>query len=129
MSDHVVLADLADGVLTLTLNRPERNNAYTVEMEHRYFDLLDEAAEDPAVRVIVLTGAGRTFCPGLDIEILEAGIEAGSLATDRPRRPQTHPLRIPKPVVAAINGACPHPSRKVRRSFGARPMLSVWTKG
>ncbi len=82
----LVLRQLDGGVLTLTLNRPQRNNAYTIPMEHAYFDALAQAARDEAVRVIVLTGAGRTFCPGLDIEVLRAGIEAGVLESERPRR-------------------------------------------
>ena len=51
----------------MTLNRPERRNAYTATMEVRCFDLLREADADPAVRVAVLTGAGTSFCPGIDM--------------------------------------------------------------
>jgi len=105
MSDDLVLRDLDSGVLTLTLNRPERNNAFTVPMEHAYYDSLEAAAADEDVRVIVLTGAGKSFCPGLDVSVLQAGIKAGKLETEKPRRPPTYPLSISKPIIAAINGA------------------------
>jgi enoyl-CoA hydratase/carnithine racemase len=79
-----VLYDLTDGVATLTLNRPERLNAWVPEMADRYYALMEHAAGDPEVRVIVITGAGRAFCAGADMAQLD----------------------IPKPVIAAINGAC-----------------------
>ena len=60
----------ADGVATFTLNRPERRNAWTAPMENRYFDVLAAADTDPAVRVGVLTGAGTSFCPGMDMSRL-----------------------------------------------------------
>ena len=59
-------------MLLLTLNRPDRNNAWTHALEDAYFGSLIAAANDPEVRAIVVTGAGRSFCPGMDIEILEA---------------------------------------------------------
>jgi len=106
MSEDLVLRDLDDhGVLTLTLNRPERNNAFTVPMEHAYYDSLEEAATNEAVRVIVLTGAGKSFCPGLDVKVLQEGIKAGTLETEKPRKPPSFPFSIPKPIIAAINGA------------------------
>src|SRR5689334_5676572 len=99
-----VLRHLDDaGVLLLTLNRPHRLNAWTLEMEERYFDLLAEAASDPLVRAIVVTGSGRGFCAGLDADAL-AGVAAGTPVSTRPRRAQTFPLEIPKPIVAAVNG-------------------------
>ena len=108
----VVLRDVDAGVCLLTLNRPERMNAWTHEMEARYFDLLEEADRDPATRVVVVTGAGRGFCPGFDMEALSAmssgeatGGDDGA-APSAPQRPQTFPLTVRKPVVAAINGAC-----------------------
>lgn len=101
-----VLWDKRDGIATLTLNRPHRGNAFTMDMEHAYFDLLERAADDSEVRVILVTGAGRSFCPGLDMEDLRAGIDAKGLATSRPRRPHTYPVTVPKPIIAVINGAC-----------------------
>src|ERR1700724_3473535 len=69
--EDLVLTEVdADGVATFTLNRPERRNAWTAPMENRYFDVLAAADADPAVRVGVLTGAGTSFCPGMDMSRL-----------------------------------------------------------
>jgi enoyl-CoA hydratase/carnithine racemase len=103
---ELVLWDVSDGIATLTFNRPARNNAFTTDMEHQYFDLLERAANDSDVRVIIVTGAGRSFSPGLDMEALRIGVAEGGLATSRPRRPHTYPVTIPKPIIAVINGAC-----------------------
>jgi enoyl-CoA hydratase/carnithine racemase len=99
-----VLAELDDGVLTLTLHRPDRMNAWNRAMEKRYFDLVDEADADPEVRVVVVTGAGRGFCPGMDAQSL-ANSAANGPSTPDPR-PMTHALTLRKPLIAAINGAC-----------------------
>jgi len=101
---EVVLHEIQDGVAKLTLNRPDRLNAWTPEMEARYFGLLESAAADPAVRVIVVTGAGKGFCAGVDLEALQDIGGGGSFAHSG--KPQTFPLTIPKPILAAINGAC-----------------------
>jgi enoyl-CoA hydratase/carnithine racemase len=101
----VVLYETRDGVALLTLNRPERLNAWTSAMEARYFDLLDDADQDPEVRAIVVTGAGRGFCAGADMEALQA-IGSGTAESRPSGRPQTFPLTIRKPILAAINGAC-----------------------
>ncbi|MET7452975.1 enoyl-CoA hydratase-related protein [Streptomyces sp. NPDC005574] len=103
----VILTELTgDGVLLLTLNRPERHNAWTLEMELLYNELFDRAERDPAVRVVVLTGAGRSFCPGMDMSVLDgASSGARPWPTDR-LPPRSRPLFLPKPVVAAVNGAC-----------------------
>ena len=107
--DTYVLSDLDEvGVLTLTLNRPEVLNAWIPPMQKALFDAMDAAAEDPHVRVIVLTGAGRGFCPGADMQYL-AGLADGSLSlsgTVADTRPITYAMSVPKPVVCAINGAC-----------------------
>ena len=107
MADDVVLYDVDQGVALLTLNRPERMNAWNGAMEVRYFDLLQQAADDPEVGAIVVTGAGRGFCPGADMDLLQ-GIGSGnaSAGPEGPHRPATFPVTIPKPVIAAINGAC-----------------------
>ena len=105
---EVVQRSIADGVAVLTLNRPDRLNAWTAEMQRVYFDLLEEAAADDEVRVVVVTGAGRGFCAGADMEALQ-DIGDGNLesaASQADSRPQALPLGIPKPVIAAINGAC-----------------------
>jgi enoyl-CoA hydratase/carnithine racemase len=105
MADPLLLQELDGGVLVVSYNRPDRNNAWTMDLEEAYFDCLADASRDPAVRVIVVTGAGRSFCPGMDMEVLSAATE-GAQISDRPRRPMTFARSIPKPVIAAINGAC-----------------------
>ncbi len=107
--EDVVLWEEVDGVATLTLNRPDRMNAWTGAMEARYFDLLERAAATPAVRAVVVTGAGRGFCPGADMDILSgASAEGGQslTATGPGHRPKTLATTVPKIVVAAVNGAC-----------------------
>jgi enoyl-CoA hydratase/carnithine racemase len=114
---EVVQQTLADGVAVLTLNRPDRLNAWTGEMENAYFGLLEECGRSDEVRVIVVTGAGRGFCAGADMnELQELGengldskIGAGAADPSRAlaeRRPQSFPHSIPKPIIAAINGPC-----------------------
>ena len=67
-----VLYDVDDhGVLVLTLNRPERRNMWSLGMETAFYGGLARGAQDPDVRVIVVTGAGNTFCPGLDPNVLD----------------------------------------------------------
>lgn len=105
---EVVQMQIEDGVALLTLNRPDRLNAWTAEMEHAYFAMLEQCAHDEDVRVIVVTGAGRGFCAGADMQQLQA-LGDGTLsasAEEHERRPQTFPLSLPKPIIAAINGAC-----------------------
>jgi enoyl-CoA hydratase/carnithine racemase len=105
----VVLYDVSDGIATLTLNRPERNNAWNAELETRYFDLLEQAATDDDARVIVVTGAGKSFCPGADMNVLqgiEGGQGGGGDGRERRVRLQSFTQTVPKPVICAINGAC-----------------------
>jgi enoyl-CoA hydratase/carnithine racemase len=110
VADDVVLSERRGAVALLTLNRPDRLNAWTGALERRYFDLLDEAGADPRVRAIVVTGAGRGFCAGADMDILQriGADETGERAarTAAPDRMQWHTTTFPKPVIAAINGAC-----------------------
>ena len=107
-SARSVLYDVADGVCTLTLNRPERLNAVNPEMLDTLVAALDRADGDDDVRVVIVTGAGRAFCAGADLG-------AGAATFDRAQtRPEDHrdgggrvTLRIfdlKKPVIAAING-------------------------
>jgi enoyl-CoA hydratase/carnithine racemase len=104
----VVEIEVHDGVAVLTLNRPERLNAWTGEMERAYFDLLERCASDEQVRAIVVTGAGRGFCAGADMQDLQTLGDSGpseeQIAAER--RPQSLPHSIPKPIIAAINGPC-----------------------
>lgn len=102
--DELVLADRDDdGVLTLTLNRPDRRNGWSEELESAYYSRLTTAAGDPAVRAVVVTGAGTTFCPGADMSRLGGLAEPGARL---PHRPVDVPRRFPKPLIAAVNGAC-----------------------
>lgn len=105
-ADDVVLYEAADGIATITLNRPDRLNAWTGPMGRAYFDALDRAGDDPEVRVIVVTGAGRGFCAGADMDMLQGIGQAGGTGGDPETRPHTYATSIPKPVIAAINGAC-----------------------
>jgi enoyl-CoA hydratase/carnithine racemase len=105
---ETVQTAIEERVALLTLNRPERLNAWTAEMEHAYFDHLERCAHDEDVRAIVVTGAGRGFCAGADMHELQAlgeGVPTASTPA-RERRAQTFPLSIPKPIIAAINGPC-----------------------
>ena len=107
MSDESspVLCEIAAGVATVTLNRPERMNAWTYEMEVAYFDLLDALDDDADVRAVVLTGAGRGFCPGLDAAVL-ADRTHGVKGQEGVDRPMTYARAFRKPLIAAINGGC-----------------------
>lgn len=110
MADEVVLYEQRGAIALLTLHRPERLNAWTGAMERQYFDLLDACASDPGVKAIVVTGSGRGFCAGADMELLQdIGSDRGG-ATERASasspRPMWHPTTIPKPIISAINGAC-----------------------
>src|SRR5690606_1968 len=67
MAYNTLLWEVEDRVLTLTLNRPDQMNAFTVEMAHELIDAFERASEDDAVGAIVVTGAGRAFCAGMDL--------------------------------------------------------------
>jgi methylglutaconyl-CoA hydratase len=104
----VLLREAEGGVLTLTLNRPDKRNALNSEL----IDVLRAAAEDadldPDVRVIVIRGAGRDFCAGLDLAELLASVDR-SLADNEAAALSLGELflvlrRIPKPVIAAVQG-------------------------
>ncbi len=109
---------VADAVATITLDRPERLNAWTGRMNTEYRSLLARATDDRAVRVIVVTGAGRGFCAGADTRALEGHVERGGYDPgtgpdlESPGfgvRPEfdvefAYHFGIPKPVIAAVNG-------------------------
>jgi enoyl-CoA hydratase/carnithine racemase len=103
-ASDVVLYEMRGGVALLTLNRPERLNAWTPAMEARYFGLLESCDRDPEVRVIVVTGAGKGFCAGADMDALRDVGAGGTF--EHSGKPQTFPLTVRKPIIAAINGAC-----------------------
>jgi enoyl-CoA hydratase/carnithine racemase len=107
--NDTVLYELRDpGIALLTLNRPERLNAWNGEMSARYFELIDQAVADADVKVIVVTGAGRGWCAGADMDTLQSignSSNAGPGAAAGGRE-QHYTTTVPKPVIAAINGAC-----------------------
>ncbi len=108
MADDIVLSESRGAVRLLTLNRPDRLNAWTGDLANRYFTLLDEADAEPDVRVIVVTGAGRGFCAGADMDMLQGiGAAGGQGAAPAGKHyEQYHATTLTKPVIAAINGAC-----------------------
>ena len=109
MSD-TLLIDRTDGVATLTLNRPDSLNALSVELKEALVGGLAEIRDDPGVRAVVLTGAGRAFCVGQDLREHVSLLEAGDPAPMRTVHEHYNPIvltvaRMPKPVVAAVNGS------------------------
>jgi len=100
---------VADSIATITLNRPQRKNAFTLEMVDDWVAALQEARLDRDVRVVVLTGAGDAFCSGVDLDRRADGQPATPIARKEVLTERVH--RIPlamddldKPVIAAING-------------------------
>lgn len=113
-----ILYGVEDGVATVTLNRPERLNAWTGTMHAEVKAAMRAASDDPAVRVIVLTGAGRGFCAGADMNALQQ-IQPGDRRDAAPaetpfdaaadanfQRTYSYFPSVPKPIIGAINGAC-----------------------
>ncbi len=101
--DSPVLAELHGAVLLLTLHRPEVLNAWNGAMEDRYMRLLEAADDDPRVRAIVVTGAGRGFCSGADMNGLRHVGEHTEADLIRPV-PRDMPLHVRKPLIGAVNG-------------------------
>lgn len=109
-----------NGVARVTLNRPHRNNAWTGRMHTEYRWCLEQADRDPAVRVVVVTGEGKSFCVGGDSEALAGHAERGSYDSGVPEDPPNpgygvHPyfdndfawhFGLTVPVIAEVNGAC-----------------------
>ena len=109
MSDPVTYA-VAEGVATVTLNRPEAMNALDTPTKVLLRDTVRAAADDPAVRVVVLTGTGRAFCVGQDLKehigLLQANDQAALWSTvpDHYAPIALALAEMPKPVIAAVNG-------------------------
>ncbi|OUZ07654.1 hypothetical protein BHE97_16285 [Aeromicrobium sp. PE09-221] len=105
--ESVVAYEVASGVAWIRLNRPDRGNAWTMRMDDECAACLTRAEADPEVRVIVLTGAGRKFCVGADVELLGTMTDAAAAreALGGRLHPLTDPSSVVKPVVAAINGS------------------------
>ena len=109
MSTTELIVDQCDGVLTLTLNRPERLNAISGPMLAALSAELDRANVDPEIRVVVPTGAGRGFCSGLDLKARAANEDGGGSPDlrlfDLHNTPPLVLHRMDKPVICALNGA------------------------
>jgi enoyl-CoA hydratase/carnithine racemase len=113
-SDSVVLCDVQDGVAELTLNRPDRLNAFTPQMGAALITRFRQLDEDDSVRVIIVTGAGRAFCAGADLGGGDSTFKGAERSADaaeeeevlpkEARAREIQPWRIPKPIIAAING-------------------------
>src|SRR5687768_2944719 len=101
-----VLVSLDAGVLSVTLNRPDKLNAFNPEMHKLLRAALEKALDDAAVRVVLLTGAGRGFCAGQDLsernvdQALDLSVSLGSNYNPLVRRLRA----LPKPVLCAVNG-------------------------
>jgi enoyl-CoA hydratase/carnithine racemase len=110
MEFEQITTDVADGVLTITLNRPERLNAWTATMGRELIAAFDDADADDDVRVVIVTGAGRGFCAGADLgagggtfDYREREVE-GPIPSDGGGRLTLRVFESAKPVIAAING-------------------------
>jgi len=99
-----IAVDLDDGVATVTLDRPERMNAWTATMGLELSKALRWADESDEVRAVVLTGRGRAFCAGADLGSGGATFDDSSRPRDQISTPMTLPYEIRKPVIAAVNG-------------------------
>ncbi|MBG99084.1 MAG: enoyl-CoA hydratase [Solibacterales bacterium] len=103
---ETILYKVDSNVAVITFNRAERNNSMTRQMQKEYFDSLDRASQDPEVRSIVVTGAGKSFCVGADMDDLATLDPEEAAKLEQDRRVTAHATMIPKPVIAAINGPC-----------------------
>lgn len=101
-----------DGVLLLRLNRPEQLNAFTVEMANELVDAFQRASQDDAVRAVVVTGAGKAFCAGMDLSV-----GGNVFGLDEQQRPTLEDLRERLDDPAILNGV---------RDTGGRVVLSIF---
>ena len=111
MNPTQLLYSVEDRIATITLNRPDRMNAWTPTLEAEFREAIEAASADDGVRVILITGAGRGFCAGADMQRL-SGSAAGAAVSQRPPdgtgnfdQRYSYLLACPKPLIAAINGA------------------------
>ncbi|MEZ5764940.1 MAG: enoyl-CoA hydratase-related protein [Xanthobacteraceae bacterium] len=110
MAYSELLYDVSDRIATITINRPERMNAWTDVLETELRQAIAQAVESRQVRAIILTGAGRAFCAGADMERLKKSAGGAARAPIvAPRAEDTaykysYLLGVPKPLIAAING-------------------------
>lgn len=110
MSNTHVLIEIDEGIGTLTLNRPQKLNSFIGTMRDEIANGIEKLSGDASVRCVILTGAGRAFCAGADVTYLTKLIESKAIdeaiALVEAGRQVTRAIReMPKPVIAAINGA------------------------
>jgi len=107
-SYEAILVEQRDGTAVVTLNRPERLNAWNPTMSRELSAALLDADRDDTVRAIVITGAGRAFCAGADLtggaDTFDDSANADRMTGDS--NPRVLPYQLHKPVIAAINGPC-----------------------
>ncbi|MBI4294747.1 MAG: enoyl-CoA hydratase/isomerase family protein [Chloroflexi bacterium] len=106
-----IVLDKADGIATITLNRPDRLNVYTSQMGTELLDAFKTLDVDDGVRVVVITGAGRAFCAGADVNVFARAAEARKKGDAHPpvnfRTMEEGPVlmrSMGKPIIASING-------------------------
>lgn len=111
MAYETLLTDLTDSVLTVTLNRPDRLNAFTTGMMNDWLELCDEIDADDDVRAVIVTGAGRGFCAGADLGEGGGTFDAtgseearGGVPRDGGGRVTLRLFELTKPIIAAVNG-------------------------
>ncbi len=103
MTFETILVDNDDGVVTITLNRPDRMNAWTRQMNRELVEVISAGNDDPDVDVTIVTGAGRGFCAGADVrDNFQARMEG---AAQEPVGDWVGLVRDSKPLIAAVNGA------------------------
>ncbi len=110
MEREQIIEELEDGILTITLNRPDRLNAWTETMAQELISAFDRADADDDVRVVIITGAGRAFCAGADLERGGETFDSrtrestGDVRRDNGGRFTLRVFESSKPVIAAVNG-------------------------
>jgi enoyl-CoA hydratase/carnithine racemase len=109
MAWEFVLLDIKDNIATITLNRPEKLNAFGGGMRQEIAEIVDNVCADREVRAIVITGAGKAFCAGGDVSEMASGESKAMAMTSPSERPAMSKIvmalnSIEKPVIAAVNG-------------------------
>ncbi len=107
MSYTQIITEVRERVVVISLNRPDRLNAWTPTMSAELIDAIETADADPAIGAVVVTGSGRGFCAGADIgAVFDAQLEGDPrAASPLRRRDWIELIRSSKPIVAAVNGA------------------------
>jgi enoyl-CoA hydratase len=105
MTDDILLVERSEGLALVTLNRPNRLNALTRELRARIASTFAELEGDGSTRVVILTGAGRAFCAGIDLGELGSGEASVGTPRDPAFDPTAAMAAFSGPVIGAINGA------------------------